>query len=200
MSAPATAHDCSRHNDPNHKHCDTGGGDPPPDDDPMDDPAIVVDAGRNSIGEVQVFDVDSIGGQVVIKGNKDEFFFDPDWAPDGLHIALRVNDRVGCRWSIRITTFDDVSSQWSTPETIICENFASEPEWDPSSEIGEQRIYFTADPDLDDGIFQLELAVVKFTFDANGNPVASSSNFLNIPSDGLWIWSHAVSPTGARLP
>ena len=26
MGAPATAHDCTRHNDPSHKHCDTGGG------------------------------------------------------------------------------------------------------------------------------------------------------------------------------
>ena len=29
MGAPATAHDCTSHKDPNHKHCDTGGGGSP---------------------------------------------------------------------------------------------------------------------------------------------------------------------------
>ena len=173
-----------------------GGGGKPPKDDLMGEAAIVVSAGRNSIAEVQVFDVNGNGPQVVVKGNKDEFFWEPVWAPDGLHVAILTDDLVGCRRSIRITTFDEVSGEWSIPETIVCAGSARNLDWDPSSEFASQRIYFRADPLPDDEEFQKALAVVEFSLDLN-----NENTNLDFPSgmadDNLWTL--AVSPDGYTI-
>ena len=197
-TGPAHAH-CPHKNNYNHPHCNgDGGGDPPP----VNEPAVVVEVGRNSIaGEIRTFDTAAGSSQLVVKGDKEYYYNFPAWAPEGLHIALRTVERSSssCLLSLRITTFDEGLGLWGTPQTLLCDRRIWDAEWGPTGGDGEMhRIYFTGDSSPDDEVSNWELARIDFDLSPDGS-IGTVNEPVFLTPEFEVVSGFAVAPDGERI-
>lgn len=208
MAAPASA-DCPHKDNPNHKHCDSGG--KPPKDSGPANPVIAFNTGNIfAIYEIRVMDADG-GNQTLVLGDVGggSLIRGPVWSPDGRFLAYFASgSTLGCPEGPGVglvELIDPDTNEWSAPIQLVCKTHGTATPGFSPVQTGDQYTlaYFGRDgatpfPEGPDGMILEDIIVI--TFDAPDNGPVPEVGWVNITNTpGIDEVGPSWSPSGDEI-